>query len=45
MLPKDIFKCRHIYHDKGGDTPTDTFKYVKNNLYKFVEKNTIHGTV
>lgn len=35
----------YIYHDKGGDTPTDTFKCVKNNLYKFVEKKTIHGTV
>lgn len=45
MLPKDVFECRHIYHDKGSDTPNDTFTCVKNNLYKCVEKKTIHGTV
>lgn len=45
MLFKDIFECWYIYYDKGDDIFIDVFKCVKNNLYKFVEKNIIYGIV
>lgn len=34
------FECLHICHEKGCDTPADTFTCVKNDIHELVEKRT-----